>query len=53
MWVWIVSGLALWLALSALAAVVLGRFLFVAETEEELVEAQRAQRDSAVPPLVS
>ena len=53
MWVWIASALAAWLGLSALGALVLGRFLYVAETEEELGEAQREQRDSANPPVTS
>ncbi|MEU5842237.1 hypothetical protein [Rhodococcus sp. NPDC047139] len=53
MWVWIASALAAWLGLSVLGALAVGRFLHVAETEEELVEMQRAERDSSNPPVVS
>lgn len=47
MWLWIACGVLGWLTVSAVAALVLGRFLFVAEAEEEFVEMQRAHRDSA------
>ena len=53
MWGWIALGLAAWLVLSAAGALVVGRLLRVAETEEELVELQREQRDAAQPPLLT
>ncbi|WP_197483196.1 hypothetical protein [Rhodococcus sp. 852002-51564_SCH6189132-a] len=53
MWVWIASSLAAWLGLSALGALAVGRFLFVSEREEQLVEMQREQRDPANPPVAS
>lgn len=51
MWLWIAFGVLAWLTVSAAVALVLARFLFVAETEEELVEMQRAQRDCSSPPM--
>lgn len=51
MWLWIAFAVLAWLTVSAAVALVLARFLFVAETEEELVEMQRAQRDCSSPPM--
>lgn len=45
MWWWIAIGGVAWIVVSMVAALILGRILRRADTEEQIVEIQRRQRD--------
>ncbi|MGV9743667.1 hypothetical protein ACWDTG_01990 [Rhodococcus zopfii] len=47
MWWWIAIGGAAWVMVSAGAALILGRILRRADTEEQIVEIQRSRRDDS------
>lgn len=47
MWWWIAIGGAAWVMVSVIAALVLGRILRRADTEEQIVEIQRTHRDDS------
>ncbi|MFL1594972.1 hypothetical protein NQ854_18990 [Rhodococcus ruber] len=45
MWWWVAAILVAWLIVSVAIGLVLGKVLRVADTEESLVEIQRAERE--------